>query len=240
MPTRSFAGSVRVAPVLVAVALSGCSEARGISDTPETWEQRAARHKAEFDASPNIPLPEVRKRLLAMGVPREAITETVEENGVTVLALRPTAALFDRLDKPMLAKLLLDSRYRFDFVDPKQVSALAQFVGAEDDRRDTARARREIAERGEAEQVPVYRPGTSLTHYAVRLERYCGYQPEQALEVIDAHWLNYRPTMANLAAADRPDAAAAEKFDCMKRAVDALELRRRFIGNRGRQGAEPS
>jgi hypothetical protein len=46
--------------------------------------------------------------------------------------------------------------------------------------------------------------------------------------------------MANLAAADRPDAAAAEKFDCMKRAVDALELRRRFIGNRGRQGAEPS
>jgi hypothetical protein len=236
--------TMRVAPAAAAIVLQGCSEPTGLSPKPETWEERAARHEAEFNATPDIQLPELRKRLIALGVSQAAITETVEDNGVAVLALNPSPALFDRLDKPALAKLLLDSRYRFDFSDPGQVRAFAHFVGAETDRRETAKARREIIARGEADRVPVYRAGTSLAQYAARLERYCGYKRGQALTVIDGHWLQYRPTMVDLAVTDAPDAAAvavgADKFDCMKRAVDALELRRRFIGNRGDKGAQPS
>src|SRR5688500_15987151 len=99
-PARPLVRTVRVMPALAAIVLLGCDEPSGISNNPETWQERAARQQAEFEATPNIRLPEVRRRLTAMGIPKAAITETVEEHGVTVFALRPTAAVFDRLDKP--------------------------------------------------------------------------------------------------------------------------------------------
>ena len=229
------------APILLAaVTLHGCSEANGLSERPETWEQRAARQQAEFDASPDIQLPELRARLSKLGVPQSAMKQVVEDHGVAVLELRPDDRLFDRLDKAELARLVLDSRFRFDFVEPRQVRTFAQHVRAEIDRRDTAKARREIEQRGEAGRVPVYRPGTPMAAYARRLERYCGYGPGQALGVVDDRWLEYRPSMPDLAVKDPRGPGGADSFDCMKRAVDALELRRHFIGNRGEQGATAS
>ena len=59
----------------------------------------------------------------------------------------------------------------------------------------------------------------------------------EALKVIEGAWVDYQHEMVNLGATDKNGRASAS-FDCVKRVVDASpELRRRFIGNRGREGA---
>jgi hypothetical protein len=76
-----------------------------------------------------------------------------------------------------------------------------------------------------------------MTAFAPRLEAWCGYKQGQALKVIEGAWVDYQHEMVNLAVGDQ-DGRASASFDCMKRVVDATtELRRRFIGNRGREGA---
>ena len=76
-----------------------------------------------------------------------------------------------------------------------------------------------------------------MSAFAPRLEAWCGYKEGQALRVVDGAWVDYQHEMVDMAVADK-DGRASASFDCMKRVVDAsTELRRRFIGNRGREGA---
>jgi hypothetical protein len=164
------------------------------------------------------------------------MTPVVEDHGVEVLQLRVPPADFARLDKRGLAKLLLDSRYRFEFVDRDQVHQFALYQGAETHARDKAKALKELAERGQIDSFPRYSSGMPMEIYAARLEGWCGYKKGQALSVIDGAWLDYQHRMVDMAAEDQ-DRRASASFDCMKRVVDATDLRRHFIGNKGREGA---
>ena len=231
----------RLQPVLtIAAALTGCgsgSEAAGIAGHVETLEQRMKRQEAEFNASPNIKGDELRLSLNALGIEDDWMTPALEENGVEILELRVPSAQFNRLDHRALAKLRLDSRYRFEFVDQEQARTAALYHGAEMHEREKSKALKELAERGQIESYPRYRAGTPIATYAPRLEAWCGYEEGQALRVIDGAWVDYQHQMVDLAVEDR-DGRASASFDCMKRVVDATtELRRRFIGNRGREGA---
>lgn len=219
--------------------LAGCggADAPGIAGTMETLDQRIKRQEAEFNATPDIKGADLRRRLNALGIEDAWMTPAAEENGVEILELRVPSTQFAALDHRALAKLRLDSRYRFDFVDKDQAHIAALHHGAEMHERDKAEALKELAERGQLETYPRYREGLSMAAYAPRLEAWCGYEQGQALRVIDGAWVDYQHAMVDLAVED-DDGRALASFDCMKRVVDAsTELRRRFIGNRGREGA---
>jgi hypothetical protein len=217
---------------------SGCGNAApGIDNRIETMDQRIKRQEAEYNASPDIKSEELHQRLNALGIKDAWIAPAKEEHGVDIFELRIPRDDFAKLDHRALAKLALDSRYRFEFVDGDQVHTAALYQGAELHERDKAGALRQLAQRGQLETYPRYREGMDMSAYAPRLEAWCGYKPGQALRVIDGAWVDYRHAMVDLAVADR-DGRASASFDCMKRVVDAsTELRRRFIGNRGREGA---
>lgn len=218
-------------------AVAGCGDAPGIANRIETLDQRAKRQVAEFNASPDIKGEELHRRLSALGIRNSWMKPAVEENGVEILELRVPKVDFAKLDHRALAGLQLDSRYRFEFVDQDQIHLAALYNGAEMHSREKARALKELTERGQLDSYPRYREGVSMTVFAPQLEAWCGYRTGQALRVIDGAWVDYQHEMVDMAAADT-DGRASASFDCMKRVVDASdELRRRFIGNRGRQGA---
>jgi hypothetical protein len=221
-----------------AIFVAGCGNAPGIPENSiETLDQRIKRQEAEFNATPDIQVPELRERLRELGVADAWITPAIEENGVEVLLLRVPNAAFARLDKRALAKLVLDSRYRFEFVDMDQIHEFALYQGAESHARAKAKALRELAERGQLNSFPRYRAGMPMTAYAPMLETWCGYRKGEALAVIDGKWLDYQRRMVDMAAENFDDGRALASFDCIKRVVDATDLRRHFIGNRGREGA---
>jgi hypothetical protein len=218
--------------------LAACgNEAPGIENHIETMDQRIKRQEAEFDATPDIKGEDLRKRLNTLGIKDAWMKVALEEHGVEIFELRVPKEDFARLDHRALAKLNLDSRYRFEFMDKDQVHTAALYHGAEMHEREKAKALRELAERGQLKTYPRYREGTPMTAYAPKLEAWCGYKEGQALRVIDGAWVDYQHEMVDLAVQDK-DGRASASFDCMKRVVDATtELRRRFIGNRGREGA---
>jgi hypothetical protein len=222
----------------VAPTLAGCDrEAPGIKGHIETLDERTSRQEAEFNASPDVKGDDLRKSLNRLGIKDAWIKPAVEENGVQILELRVPEAEFGKLDHRTLAKLLLDSRYRFEFVDEGQARTAALYHGAEIHEREKAKALKELSERGQIDTFPRYREGLQMTAFAPRLEAWCGYKQGQALKVIEGAWVDYQHEMVNLAVGDQ-DGRASASFDCMKRVVDATtELRRRFIGNRGREGA---
>jgi hypothetical protein len=217
---------------------TGCGNAApGIDNHIETMDQRIKRQEAEFKTTPDIKGEELHRRLNGLGIKDAWITPAKEEHGVDIFELRAPKEDFAKLDHRALAKLALDSRYRFEFVDGDQVHTAALYQGAELHEREKAKALKELAERGQLESYPRYREGMSMAAYAPRLEAWCGYKSGQALRVIDGAWIDYQHAMVDMAVADR-DGRASASFDCMKRVVDATtELRRRFIGNRGREGA---
>jgi hypothetical protein len=223
---------------VLAPAVSGCDrEAPGVLGRVETIQQRIDRQAAEFEAMPDIKGPELMAALRKFGIADEWITPAVEENRVEILELRVPSAAFARLDHRALAKLRLDSRYRFDFVDPEQARTAAQYHGAELHVRDQAKALKELQERGQINDYPRYQAGMAVSEFAPLLEAWCGYERGQAFRIVDGNWVDYAHAMVDLGAADREGRASAS-FDCVKRVVDATpELRHRFIGNRGRQGA---
>lgn len=225
-------------PLALTAALASCGkEAPGIENHIETMDQRMKRQAAEFEATPDIKGEELRKRLNALGIKDAWMKPAVEEHGVEVFELRVPPPDFARLDKDALAKLVLDSRYRFDFVDKEQIREFAFAQGRETRARDKAKALKELAERGQINTFPRYREGMLLSAFAPRLEGWCGYKEGQALRVVEDKWVDYQPEMVNLAVQDK-DGRASASFDCMKRVVDAsTELQRRFIGNRRHQGA---
>lgn len=203
----------------------------------ESDAELQARDEREFANSPDMQLPELRKQLHALGVTDREITDTTEENGVPTFMLNLDVSKFDKLDKATLARLQLDSRYRFELKDPDQVGKFAHFSVAEDAKRKKARSLRELAENGEVGKFPRYRAETPMVAYARALEHYCGYQPGEALNVVDGRWLEYRHRMVDKAVEDRDGQAhGMASFKCVVRIVYATELQPHFIGNRGRQG----
>ena len=219
-------------------ALAGCDgEAPGIKGHIETLDERMKRQEAEFNGSPDFKGDDLRRGLNTLGIRDAWMKPSVEENGVEILELRVPEAEFAKLDHRALAKLVLDSRYRFDFVDENQARTAALHHGVELHEREKAKALKELSVRGQIETFPRYRKGMLMTAFAPRLEAWCGYKQGQALKVIEDAWLDYQHEVVDLAVADK-DGRASASFDCMKRVVDATtELRRRFIGNRGREGA---
>ena len=228
---RAFSG------LLLCSAAAACGEAEGIAGRIETLDQRIKRQQAEFDATPDVKGAELRRRLNALGIKDAWMKPTVEDHGVEIFELRVPETDFAKLDHRALAKLRLDSRYRFDFVDPDQVRTAALYHGAEMHEREKAKALKELAERGQLDSYPKYRKGMPVSTYAPKLEAWCGYSRGQALRVVDGGWVDYQHAMVDLAVTDE-DGRASASFDCMKRVVDSsTEFRRRFIGNRGREGA---
>jgi hypothetical protein len=219
------------------IAEAACGDAPGLGNNIETLEQRMKRQQAEYNESPDIKGEELHKRLNALGIKDAWMKPVVEERGVEIFELRVPRADFAGLDHRAFAKLMLDGRYRFDFVDPEQVHIAALYHGAEMHEREKAKALKELAERGQLDSYPRYQKGMPVSLYAPRLEAWCGYGKGQALRVVDREWVDYQHAMVDMAVADK-DGRASASFDCMKRVVDAsTELRRRFIGNRGREGA---
>lgn len=205
----------------------------------ESDAELQAQDERAFASSPDVQLPELRLKLIDLGVPRPAIRQTTEDHGVAVFRLILDGPTFAPLDKAALAKLQLDSRYRFELAHPGQSRVLAQYSVAEDAARRKQRYWRELEANGEIDIFPRYRAGSDMTAYARHLERYCGYAPGEALNVIDGRWLQYRNAMADRAA-EEPGTGAIASFACIVRIVYATELQPYFIGNRGQKGNRSS
>ncbi len=204
----------------------------------ESLAELDAKQDRDFAASPDVQLPELRQRLRALGVTDANVTRTVDDDyGVPILMLSFTPAQYARLDKVALAKLELDSRYRFRLTDPDQIRDFAGYSVAENWAREGAIARQELADKGELDRFPRYVPGRSMTIYARQLEAYCGYAPGEALRVTDGKWLEYRNEMASGAAMAGANGRSYADFACVRRIVYATDLGRHFIGNRPRLGA---
>ena len=219
------------------LSLAACGSSVAEPRRMESDAELQAVDKREFANSPDMRLPELRKQLHKMGIIDEEIRETVEENHVAIFMLALDDAKFDKLDKAALARLQLDSRYRFELRDPEQVRKFAHFSGEENRKRQKDEALRYLAKNGEIGRFPVYRPGTSMIAYARALEHYCGYQSGEALNVIDGQWLEYRHRMVDKAVEDQDgrDHGMAS-FKCLVRIVYATDLQPHFIGNRDQTG----
>jgi hypothetical protein len=226
-----------ISALALCLAVAGCGDAPGIAGHIETRDERMKRQEAEFNASPDIKGEELRRRLNTLGINDAWIKSALNENGVEISELRVPKADFAVLDHRALAKLKLDSRYRFEFLDPEQIHTAALYHGAELHEREKAKALKELAERGQLDSYPKYQKGMPVSLFVPKLEAWCGYRKGQALRVIDGNWVDYQHEMVNMAVTDN-DGRATASFDCMKRVVDAsTEFRRRFIGNRGHEGA---
>lgn len=228
----------RASALAAMLALQGCGNAPAEPRRMESDAELQARDEREFASSPDMQLAELRKELHALGITDGEISETTEENGVRIFMLSLDDAKFDKLDKAELAKLQLDSRYRLDVKGQAQARKFAEFSVTESAKRQKKRALRELAANGEMGKFPRYRPGTPMIAYAETLEHYCGYQPGEALNVVEGRWLEYRHRMVDKAVEELGrDSTARASFDCVVRIVYATDLQPYFIGNRGRTGA---
>ncbi len=239
MPKRTDIPSILSIGAVLAfdLALSGCGKAPAEPRRMESYEELKSAQDRDFAASPDIQLPDVRERLRALGVAEGSIARSTDDYHEPILLLTLTAAQFAKLDKPALARLEIDSRYRFRLTDPGQIKAFASFSVAEQGARDAAVARRELAEKGETDKFPRYKAGSDMTTYARALEDYCGYGPGEAFRVIDGKWLEYNNKMASDGAIAASRKQGYAPFACIRRIVYATDLGRHFIGNRGREGA---
>ena len=218
-------------------ALSACGNASFEPRRMESEAELQAWSEKEFANSPDMQLPELRKELHNLGVTDADISETVEENDVPIFMLTLHDAKFDKLDKAAMARLQLDSRYRFELKDQDQIRKFAHFSVEENAKREKAEALRYLKQNGEMGRFPIYRPGTPMVAYARALEHYCGYDEGEALNVIDGKWLEYRHRMVDKAVEDeggRDNGMAS--FKCLVRIVYATDLRPHFIGNRSQIG----
>lgn len=229
--------SKTLATAALLLGLVACSPFPDGQRRMESFTELKAKQDSDFEASPNVQLPELRKRLHALGVADMSMRQAVDDYDGPILMLSLDRPQYDKLDKPALAKLELDSRYRFRLTDPWQVRDFAGYSVAEDWDREGAIALKELADKSEMDRFPQYVPGHSMTIYARQLEAYCGHGPEQALRVIDGKWLEYNNKMTSDAAIAAADGQSYASFACIRRIVYATDLGRHFIGNRGRQGA---
>jgi hypothetical protein len=203
----------------------------------ESAEELRLRQERDFAASPNIQLPELRQRLKALGVASNQMKLATEEHGESILLVGLDDSQFEIIDKRALAKLLHDSRYRFELTAAAQRTAFAAYSVAEDNAREKTKALKELAENGEMDRFPRYRQGLNMTQYARTLEAYCGYGSGEALRVVQGAWLEYTNKMASDAAVAAAQGKSTANFHCVRRIVYATDLRRQFIGNRDRADA---
>ena len=231
---------MRVSAILstgLLLSLAACGNAKF---EPRRMESDAELQKIDeqaFNATLDIQLPELRTELHMLGITDKEISETVEENDVPIFMLTLDDAKFDRLDKAAMARLQLDSRYRFELKDPNQLRKFAHFSVAENTKRTKAEALRYLTKNGEMGKFPRYRDGMPMVAYARALEHYCGYDEGEALNVIDGRWLEYRHRMVDKAVEDqdgRDHGMASLK--CLVRIVYATDLGPHFIGNRSQIG----
>jgi hypothetical protein len=224
-----------IAPLLASCGGQGADPPRRV----ESDDELQAQDEREFANSPDVQLPELRRKLKQFGITDREIVETFEENEVPIFILTISDSKFATLDKKALAALLLDSRYRFEMADLGQVRVLAHHSVAEDAARRKQRYLKEMAANDELDIFPRYRSGSDMAAYARRLERYCGYQPGEALNVIDGKWLEYRNQMVDWAVEQqRQNKPGMAAFKCIVRIVYATELQPHFIGNRSRPGEQ--
>ena len=229
---------MRAAAVIMLLSLTACGNS---SFQPRRMESVAELQKwdeQEFANSPDMQLPELRTRLHALGITDAEIREAVEDHGVPIFMLTLDDAKFDGLDKAAMARLQLDSRYRFDLTDQSQIRKFAHYSGEEDAARKKEEALRYLAKTSEMGRFPIYRPGTPMVAYAKALEHYCGYDEGEALNVVDGKWLEYRHRMVDKAVEDDTDGRdhGMASFKCLVRIVYATDLRPHFIGNRSQTG----
>jgi hypothetical protein len=233
-----LAGRLAIIAVLApAVALAACSPFPTGQRRMESFEELKAKQDADFAASPDVRLPELRDRLHALGVTDANMTPAIDDYDEPILTLTFSPAEYARLDKAALARLELDSRYRFRLTDPRQIHDLAKVSGAELFARDKAIALKELVDKGEMDRFPRYVPGHSMTIYARQLEAYCGYGPGQAFRVTDGKWLEYENQIVSDAAVAGANGRSYADFECVRRIVYAADLGNHFIGNRPRPGA---
>jgi hypothetical protein len=217
--------------------LSACGEAPAEPRRQESYEELIQRQQADFAALPDMQVPELRQRLRALGVADGHIKPATDDYGEQILLITLDDAEFARIDKRALAKLQFDSRHRLGLTQPDQGKSLAVYSVAETHVRDKARALRELAEKGETDRIPRYQSAVTMQRYAEALESYCGYRTGEALRVVDGEWLDYTQKMASDAAVAASNRQSFAPFACVKRVVDATDLHRHFIGNRGSEGA---
>jgi len=219
------------------LSLGACGNAKFEPRRMESDAELQKIDEQEFNATPDMQLPELRTELHELGITDKEISETVEENDVRIFMLTLDDAKFDKLDKAAMAKLQLDSRYRFDLKDPDQVRKFAHFSVAENTKREKAEALRYLAKNGEMGKFPRYRDGMPMVAYARALEHYCGYDEGEALNVIDGRWLEYRHRMVDKAVEDQDGGDyGMASFKCLVRIVYATDLGPHFIGNRSQIG----
>jgi hypothetical protein len=231
---------MRVLPAFavgLVLSLGACGPAKFEPRRMESDAELQKIDEQEFNATPDMQLPELRNELHKLGITDKEISETVEENDVAIFMLTLDDAKFDKLDKAAMARLQLDSRYRFDLKDREQVRKFAHFSVAENTKRTKAEALRYLARNGEMGKFPRYRDGTPMVAYARALEHYCGYDEGEALNVIDGRWLEYRHRMVDKAVEDQAGRAhGMASFKCLVRIVYATDLGPHFIGNRSQIG----
>jgi len=219
------------------LSLAACGNAKFEPRRMESDAELQKIDEQEFNATPDVQLPELRTELHKLGITDKEISETVEENDVPIFMLTPDDAKFDKLDKAALARLQLDSRYRFDLKDQNQVRKFAHFSVAENTKRTKAEALRYLTKNGEMGKFPRYRDGMPMVAYARALEHYCGYDEGEALNVIDGRWLEYRHLMVDKAVEDQDGREhGMASFKCLVRIVYATDLGPHFIGNRSQTG----
>jgi hypothetical protein len=224
------------ATALAALALAGCGEPpRGSGVHVLTLKERIARDDAEFRAGEKLSLDELRQRLLSLELRPDELGRTIDEDyGIELVNLAIPPTRLSALDGSAIAGLQLDSNYRIAFADPATEHALAEEVAEEGFRRDKAQVIAELRRYGDWERIPRRRGLEPMPLFARRLESWCGYGPGEALRVIDGAWLEYAREYVDAAVRERIPGRKAAQFDCLRRVVYATELRRYFIGNRGR------
>jgi hypothetical protein len=203
----------------------------------ETFAELQAKQDQDFAVSPDMRLPELRARLKALGVSDASMATSVNDYDEPILLLSLSDAEYAKLDKVALARLELDSRYRFGLTDMRQIRDFAHHSGREDHGREKAIALKELADKGELDRFPRYVPGRSMNIYARQLEAYCGYGPGYALSVTDGKWLAYENQITSDAAMAGSQGQSYASFACLRRIVYATDLGAHFIGNRPIPGA---
>jgi hypothetical protein len=219
--------------MLLAFTLAACEPERGEGVYPRTAAEREADTEAKFQAGEKLGLGGLRVRLHALGVKESEIAQVVEpDHGVTVLQLAFGPDRLRALDSRALADLVLDSNFRLTFADPATARAVP--VAEEDYRRERLAEVAVLKRHGDWQRVPRQRLGESVASIARRVEHWCDFDPGDALRVIDGAWLDYRHAPVDTAVRELGAGPASDKFDCLRRTVYATQLRRRFIGYRGR------
>lgn len=217
--------------------LAACSAFPPDQRRMETFAELQAKQEQDFAASPDMQLPELRNGLKALGVSDASMTLSVNDYDMQIITLTLTDEDYAKLDKAALAKLELDSKYRFQLSDPKQIRHFADYSVAEDRSREKAIALKELADKGELDRFPRYVAGRSMNIYARQLEAYCGYGPGYALSVTDGKWLAYENQITSDAAMAGAQDQSYANFACLRRIVYATDLGAHFIGNRPTPGA---